>query len=104
MTVRCAGLVAAIAAVFGSHAFAQQKTLPADVAAMMVQEAVQKCRADGLKVSAKVVDASNVEKACLRDDGALALTVDFAQTKINTVLLTGRASGGPGGSVVTVPG
>ena len=95
MKVCRAALVAAIAVVTGSNAFAQQpaKTIPADLAAVMVQEAVLKCRGDGIKITAKVVDASNLEKALLRDDGASPITVEFVQLKINTVLLTGRASG-----------
>lgn len=103
----CSAAVAAAIAVMGSHAFAQQsqpKSIPADLAAIMVQEAVAKCRADGIKVTAKVVDASNVEKAFLRDDGAALVTVEFAQMKINSVMLTGRASGsGPAGPQ-TLPG
>jgi len=95
MNVFRAALIVVIAVVTGSNAFAQQsaKTIPADLAAVMVQEAVAKCRADGIKITAKVVDAANLEKAFLRDDGASAVTVEFVQMKINTVLLTGRASG-----------
>ncbi len=95
MKVCRVALVAAVAIVMSPNAFAQQgtKTLPTDVAALIVQEAVAKCRADGSKITAKVVDASNVEKAFLRDEGAGTVTVEFAQAKINTVLLTGRASG-----------
>jgi uncharacterized protein GlcG (DUF336 family) len=59
----------------------------------MVQEAVAKCRTEKSRITAKVVDASNVEKAFLRDEGAGAVTVEFAQAKINVVLMTGRASG-----------
>ena len=90
-----AALVAGAVIVTGSNAFAQQaaKALSADVAAIMVQEAVASCRAKGSKITAKVVDASNVEKAFLRDEGAGAVTVEFAQAKINTVLLLGRMSG-----------
>jgi uncharacterized protein GlcG (DUF336 family) len=88
-------LVAAAALVTIQNAFAQQgaKTLSADLAAQMVQAAVAKCRAEGSKITVKVVDASNVEKAFLHDEGAGAVTIEFAQAKINTVLLTGRQSG-----------
>ncbi len=61
MNIRRAALAAAIVAATSSHAFAQQKTVTADLAVIMVQEAVQKCRADGLKITAKVVDASKIE-------------------------------------------
>ena len=95
MKVSWAALLAAIVVVTGPNAFAQQsaKTISADLAMAMVQEAVAKCRTEGSKITAKVVDASNLEKAFLRDEGAGAVTVEFAQAKINTVLLTGRGSG-----------
>lgn len=95
MKVCYAALVAAIVVVMGPSAFAQQsaKAISADLAAIMVQEAVAKCRTENSRITAKVVDASNVEKAFLRDEGASTVTVEFAQAKINTVLLTGRASG-----------
>jgi uncharacterized protein GlcG (DUF336 family) len=100
MTIRSAALVAAMVSVMGPQAFAQQagKTISAELATIMVQEAVAKCRGDGHKISAKVVDAANLDKAFMRDEGAAGLTVDFVQAKINTVILTGRASGGPGGN------
>ena len=105
MNVRSAALVAAIALVTAPNAFAQGKTISADLAAIMVQEAVAKCRADGHKISAKVVDATNLEKAFMRDEGAAGMTVDFVQSKINTVILTGRASGsGPGGAPTMIKG
>jgi len=71
-------------------------TISTELADLMVKEAVMKCRAEGAKITAKVVDASNTQKALLRDEGAGAMTVEFVQAKINTVLLTGRGSGGPG--------
>ena len=94
MKVYGAALAAAMTFAMNADAFAQSaKTIPTDLAAIMVQEAVAKCRAEGSKITAKVVDASNVEKAFLRDEGAGAVTVEFAQAKINTVLLLGRMSG-----------
>lgn len=106
--MKVAALVAALVAVTAPLAFAQQatqKTISADLAAAMVQEAVMKCRADGIKVTAKVVDAANIEKAFLRDDGAGAVTVEFVQAKLNTVILTGRASGtSPGGAPAMIKG
>ncbi len=105
-------LVAALAGVaMVSSAFAQQPaaqpapTVPSDLALMMVQEAVLKCRADGFKVAARVVDAANVEKAALREDGAQNIHIEYAQAKINYVLLTGRASGtNPEGAPTTIKG
>jgi uncharacterized protein GlcG (DUF336 family) len=106
MKVRRAALAAAIAAVMGPHAFAQQstqRTVPAEIAATLVHEAVLKCRADGYKVTAKVVDASNAQKAFLRDDGAGAVTTEIAQMKINSVLLTGLPSGSPSNVAASAP-
>src|SRR5688572_15109232 len=95
MKVRRAAIAAAVAVVMGSSVLAQEskKTISADLAAVMVQAAVAKCRADGIKITAKVVDPANVEKALLRDEGASLVTLEIAQMKINAVLLTGRASG-----------
>jgi uncharacterized protein GlcG (DUF336 family) len=71
------------------------KVLTVDVAQTIAQEAVAKCRADGYKVSVRVVDHANVEKAFLRDDGAGMATVQVATMKANTVMAFGRPSGPP---------
>jgi uncharacterized protein GlcG (DUF336 family) len=100
-------LAAVLAAVVVPNAFAQQAppSIPSDLAVMMAQEAVLKCRADGFKVAAMVVDAANVEKAVLRDEGAGAIHIAFAQAKINSVLLTGRPSGSnPDGAPTIIKG
>jgi len=91
---RFAILVAASAAA----AFAQlpaTKTLTVDVAQAIAQEAMAKCRADGYKVTVSVVDAGNVMKAFVRDDGATPSTVEVARMKGNSVILFGRPSGPP---------
>ena len=101
-------LATVLAVVMVPNAFAQQPAAPsvsADLALAMVQEAVMKCRADGFKVAAKVVDAANVERAALRDDGAMSIHLQFAQSKINSVLLTGRPSGSnPNGAPTMIKG
>ena len=71
------------------------KMLTVDVAQTIAQEAMAKCRADGYKVSVRVVDHANVEKAFLRDDGAGMATVQVATMKGNSVMAFGRASGPP---------
>ena len=95
MRVCRTAIASAIAVVLSPGVFAQQasKTIPSDLALIMAQEAVASCRAQGSKITVKVVDAANVQKAFLRDEGAGAVTVEFAQAKINTVLLLGRMSG-----------
>jgi uncharacterized protein GlcG (DUF336 family) len=72
-----------------------QKVLTIDVAQAIAQEAMLRCRADGYKVSVRVVDGANNLKAFLRDDGASMATLEVAQMKANTVVAFGRASGPP---------
>jgi len=71
------------------------KVLTLDLAQTIAQEAIAKCRADGFKVTVKVVDSANIEKVFLRDDGAPSGTIDLANMKANTVMAFGRASGPP---------
>src|ERR1700675_754678 len=91
-------LVTAAIAALSTTAFAQlpvSKVLTVDVAQIIAQEAVAKCRADGYKVSVLVVDGLNSPKALLRDDGATASTTEVARMKATTVMLYNRPSGPP---------
>ena len=77
-------------------AFAQlpnSKILTVDVAQMIAQEAMAKCRADGYKVTVLVVDGLNAPKAMLRDDGATASTTEVAKMKATATMLYNRPSG-----------
>ncbi len=69
--------------------------LTADVAQTIAQEAVAACRANGYKVTVRVVDNGNVLKAFLRDDGAALATVTVSEMKANSVMAFGRPSGPP---------
>jgi uncharacterized protein GlcG (DUF336 family) len=95
---RFAGL-AVIAAALSGSASAQglptQKLLTADVAQAIAQEAIAACRANGYKVSVRVVDSGNVLKAFLRDDGAALATVALSEMKANSAMAFGRPSGPP---------
>ena len=71
------------------------KVLTVDVAQAIAHEAMAKCRADGYKVSVRVVDHANIEKAFVRDDGAGMATVQVATMKANSVMAFGRPSGPP---------
>ena len=71
------------------------KMLTVDLAQAIAQEAMAKCRADGYKISVRVVDHANIEKAFLRDDGAGIATVQVATMKANSVMAFGRPSGPP---------
>lgn len=100
-----AALMLAAATAFAQQPAAPAPQLPLDVAETIAHAAVASCRADGLKVAVLVVDAANVTKVALRDEGASQTHLDFAQAKINSVLLTGFPSGlAPGGAPVMIKG
>jgi len=92
-------VLAVVAAALSGNASAQglptQKVLTADVAQTIAQEAVAACRANGYKVSVRVVDSGNVLKAFLRDDGAALATVTLSEMKANSAMAFGRPSGPP---------
>jgi uncharacterized protein GlcG (DUF336 family) len=89
-------LAAAISA-FSASAFAQgapaPKVVTLEMAQTMAQEAITTCRANGFKVTALVVDALNMPKALLRDDGATASTTEIAKMKAYSTLMFNRPSG-----------
>jgi len=99
--MKCTPLaVLAVAALgFSARASAQglpsTKVLTMDVAQTIAEEAISTCRANGYKVSVLVVDAANMQKAFLRDDGAGNATVEVARMKANSVMAFGRPSGPP---------
>jgi uncharacterized protein GlcG (DUF336 family) len=81
---------------FSGTAFAQlpnSKVLTMDVAQVIAQGAMEKCRADGYKVTVLVVDGLNAPKALLRDDGATASTTEVAKMKATATMLYNRPSG-----------
>ena len=88
---------AALTLVTIATAFAQglptQKVLTLEVAQIIAQEALAKCRADGYKVTVLVVDGLNAPKAMLRDDGASASTTEAAKMKATATMLYNRPSG-----------
>src|SRR5437667_1174567 len=67
--------------------------LTMDVAQIIAQEAITKCRADGYKVSVLVVDSLNAPKLLIRDDGANANTTDVAKMKATASIVYNRPSG-----------
>jgi uncharacterized protein GlcG (DUF336 family) len=58
-----------------------------------VQESLAACRANGVKVTALVVDTLNMPKVLLRDDGAPASSTETAKMKATTAMLYDRPSG-----------
>jgi|GraSoiStandDraft_35_1057300.scaffolds.fasta_scaffold315216_2 uncharacterized protein GlcG (DUF336 family) len=101
-------------AALSTSAFAQlptTKILTMDVAQMIAQEALAKCRADGYKVTVLVVDSLNAPKALFRDDGATASTTEVAKMKATATMLYNRPSGpatpppaGQAAPPATIPG
>jgi uncharacterized protein GlcG (DUF336 family) len=90
-------LLASATAGFSVSAFAQgaaaQKVVTLDLAQSLAQEAMTSCRANGYKVTVLVVDALNMPKALLRDDGATASTTEVAKMKATATMLYNRPSG-----------
>jgi uncharacterized protein GlcG (DUF336 family) len=69
------------------------KVLTLDVAQAIAQEALNKCRTDGYRVTVLVVDALNAPKALVRADGATASTTEVAKMKATATMLYNRPSG-----------
>jgi hypothetical protein len=67
MSLNRLSVVFAATAAVGFAQLPSQKILTVDVAQSIAQEAMAKCRADGYKVSVRVVDHANVLKAFVRD-------------------------------------
>jgi uncharacterized protein GlcG (DUF336 family) len=101
-------------AALSTSAFAQlptTKILTMDVAEVIAQGAMAKCRADGYKVTVLVVDSMNAPKALIRDDGASASTTEVAKMKATATMLYNRPSGpatpppaGQAAPPATIPG
>jgi len=106
-------VIAGLVALSGT-AFAQlptSKVLTMDVAQVIAQGAMEKCRTDGYKVTVLVVDGLNAPKALLRDDGATASTTEVAKMKATATMLYNRPSGpaqplppGQAAPPATIPG
>jgi uncharacterized protein GlcG (DUF336 family) len=64
----------------------EQKALSFEMAQAIVQGTVERCRADGFRVSVSVVDASGLLKAFARDEGNGPHTIDLSRRKAYTAL------------------
>jgi uncharacterized protein GlcG (DUF336 family) len=69
-----------------------QKVLSADVALAVAQGALEKCRADGYRVTIAVIDTNNLMKLFVRDDGSGIVSFDLARRKAFTALAFKRNS------------
>src|SRR4051812_34182809 len=63
-----------------------QKAISMEMAQTIVQGVVERCRADGFRVSVTVIDGSGLLKAFLRDEGAAPHTIDLSRRKAYTAL------------------
>ncbi len=91
-------LAAAAAALFtpgimpAADGLLTQKALSADVAQTIAQGALEKCRADGYRVSVTILDANGMLKAFVRDDGTGPHTGDFSRKKAYSAVTFKRTS------------
>ena len=85
-------LTALVFTILPSNAVAQggglvtEKSLSMEMAQTIVQATVERCRADGFRVSVSVVDASGLLKAFIRDEGTGPHTIDLSRRKAYTAL------------------
>jgi uncharacterized protein GlcG (DUF336 family) len=90
------GIVAGTTAILSMTASAQlpvTKVLTLEVAQIIAEGALAKCRAEGLKVAVVVVDGLNAPKVLIRDDGSSAANAEAARMKATTAMLFDRPSG-----------
>ena len=69
------------------------KTISMDLAQELAIESVKECRKKGYQVSAVVVDRNGLIQVALRDDLASRFTLQIAEEKANSVILSGMNSG-----------
>jgi len=89
---------ALFAALFGATGAAAQgliaqKALSAEMALDLAQGALEKCRAQGYRVSVTVVNAEGLVKTFVRDDGAAPHTIDLSKKKAYTAATQRNLSG-----------
>jgi uncharacterized protein GlcG (DUF336 family) len=69
------------------------KTISMELAREIASESINVCRKKGYQVSAVVVDRNGLLQVALRDDLASRFTLQIAQEKANSVILSGINSG-----------
>ena len=69
------------------------KTISMDLAQEVAIESINACRKKGYQVSAVVVDRNGLLQVALRDDLASRFTLQIAEEKANSVILSGMSSG-----------
>lgn len=81
----------------------RRATLPLALANQAVEAAVEKCAADGYRVSASVVDEGGTLKSFQRADGAGPHTVDSSRKKAYTALSLRRSTAELADLIARVP-
>lgn len=69
------------------------KTISLELAQDIAAESIKTCRNKGFQVSAVVVDRNGLIQVALRDDLASRFTLQIAEEKANSVILSGLNSG-----------
>jgi len=69
------------------------KTITMQLARDIADESIKACRKLGYQVSAVVVDRNGLIQVALRDDLASRFTLQIAEEKANSVILSGTNSG-----------
>ena len=69
------------------------KTIGLELAMDIASESIAACQKKGYQVSAVVVDRNGIVQAALRDDLASRFTLQIAEEKANSVILSGISSG-----------
>ena len=69
------------------------KTISMELARDIANESINACRKKGYQVSAVVVDRNGLIQVALRDDLASRFTLQIAEEKANSVILSGINSG-----------
>ena len=69
------------------------KTIGMELARDIASESIKACRKQGFQVSAVVVDRNGLVQVALRDDLATRYTLQIAEEKANSVILSGISSG-----------
>jgi uncharacterized protein GlcG (DUF336 family) len=85
-------LLTAVSSLLLAQGLITQRALSLDAAQAIAHGAVEKCRANGYRVSVTVIDANGALKAFLRDDGTAPHTIGFSRRKAYTALTFRRSS------------
>jgi uncharacterized protein GlcG (DUF336 family) len=69
------------------------KTIGLELATDIASETITACRKKGYQISAVVVDRSGITQVAMRDTLASRFTLQIAEEKANSVILSGTSSG-----------